>query len=76
MPLKCFLYPNVVVYSSRLVGTRADHGRHLPFPLEERQVDAGMRILKRHLAAAQKAAKQAKKVVVGASFTDPGLAPN
>jgi acetylornithine/N-succinyldiaminopimelate aminotransferase len=31
-----------------------------PFLLEEKQVDAGMRILKRHLAAAQKEAKRAK----------------
>jgi predicted acetylornithine/succinylornithine family transaminase len=36
-----------------------------PFLLEEKHVDAGVRILKRHLAAAQKAAKQAK-VAVGA----------
>src|SRR5208337_1839578 len=36
-----------------------------PFLLEEKHVDAGMRILKRHLAAAQKAEKQAGKVVVG-----------
>ena len=31
-----------------------------PFLLEEKHVDAGIRILKRHLAAAQKAAKKAK----------------
>jgi acetylornithine/N-succinyldiaminopimelate aminotransferase len=31
-----------------------------PFLLEEKHVDAGVRILKRHLAAAQKAAKKAK----------------
>jgi len=31
-----------------------------PFLLEEKHVDAGIRILKRHLTAAQKAAKQAK----------------
>ena len=37
-----------------------------PFLLEEKHVDAGMRILKRQLAAAQKAAKRAKKVAVGA----------
>jgi predicted acetylornithine/succinylornithine family transaminase len=36
-----------------------------PFLLEEKQVDAGMRILKRQLAAAQKAAKKAS-VAVGA----------
>jgi acetylornithine/N-succinyldiaminopimelate aminotransferase len=36
-----------------------------PFLLEEKHVDAGMRILKRQLADAQKAAKQAK-VAVGA----------
>ena len=36
-----------------------------PFLLEEKHVDAGLRILKRHLAAAQKAEKQAGKVVVG-----------
>ena len=34
-----------------------------PFLLEEKHVDAGIRILKRHLAAAQKAAKQAKVTV-------------
>jgi acetylornithine/N-succinyldiaminopimelate aminotransferase len=34
-----------------------------PFLLEEKHVDAGMRILKRQLAAAQKAAKQAKVAV-------------
>ncbi len=34
-----------------------------PFLLQERQVDAGVRILKRHLAAAQKAAKAAKTQV-------------
>jgi acetylornithine/N-succinyldiaminopimelate aminotransferase len=34
-----------------------------PFLLEEKHVDAGMRILKRHLAVAQKAAKKAKVVV-------------
>ena len=34
-----------------------------PFLLEEKHVDAGMRILKRHLAAAQKAARQAKRAV-------------
>jgi len=32
-----------------------------PFLLEEKHVDAGVRILKRHLAAAQKAAKKAKQ---------------
>jgi len=37
-----------------------------PFLLEEKHVDAGVRILRRQLAAAQKAAKQAKKVAVGA----------
>jgi acetylornithine/N-succinyldiaminopimelate aminotransferase len=31
-----------------------------PFLLEEKHVDAGLRIIKRHLAAAQKAAKKAK----------------
>jgi predicted acetylornithine/succinylornithine family transaminase len=36
-----------------------------PFLIEEKHVDAGIRILKRQLAAAQKAAKQTK-VVVGA----------
>jgi predicted acetylornithine/succinylornithine family transaminase len=34
-----------------------------PFLLEEKHVDAGIRILKRHLAAAQKTAKQAKVAV-------------
>jgi acetylornithine/N-succinyldiaminopimelate aminotransferase len=34
-----------------------------PFLLEEKQVDAGVRILKRHLAAAQKAAKKASVAV-------------
>lgn len=34
-----------------------------PFLLEEKHVDAGMRILKRHLAAAQKEAKRAKAAV-------------
>jgi len=34
-----------------------------PFLLEEKHVDAGIRILKRHLGAAQKAAKQAKIAV-------------
>ncbi len=34
-----------------------------PFLLEEKHVDAGMRILKRHLATAQKAAKKAKAAV-------------
>jgi hypothetical protein len=63
MPLKCFLYPAVVGYSSRLVGTRVDQGRRPPFLLEERHVDAGVRILK---AAAQKAAKQQKKVAASA----------
>ena len=37
-----------------------------PFLLEEKHVDAGIRILKRHLAIAQKAAKQAEKVAVSA----------
>jgi hypothetical protein len=34
-----------------------------PFLLEEKHVDAGIRILKRHLASAQTAAKQAKVAV-------------
>jgi acetylornithine/N-succinyldiaminopimelate aminotransferase len=34
-----------------------------PFLLEEKHVDAGMRILKRHLAAAQKVAKKTKTAV-------------
>lgn len=34
-----------------------------PFLIEEKHVDAGMRILKRHLAAAQKAARKAKSAV-------------
>jgi len=37
-----------------------------PFLLEEKHVDAGVRILKRHLAIAQKAAKRAEKVAVSA----------
>jgi len=38
--------------------------RFLPsFLLEEKHVDAGIRILRRYLAAAQKAAKQAKVAV-------------
>ena len=36
-----------------------------PFLLEEKHVDAGMKILKRHLAAAQKAAKKKEVVVSG-----------
>jgi hypothetical protein len=40
-----------------------DQGRRPPFLLEERHVDAGVRILK---AAAQKAAKQQKKVAASA----------
>ncbi len=38
-----------------------------PFLVEEKQVDAGMRILKRQLAAAQKAAKAAKSKPAAAS---------
>ena len=37
-----------------------------PFLLQEKHVDAGVRILKHHLAIAQKAAKEAEKVAVSA----------
>jgi len=38
-----------------------------PFLLEEKQVDSGMRILRKQLAAAQKQAKAEKKAAVTAS---------
>jgi len=37
-----------------------------PFLLQEKHVDAGMRILKKQLAAAQKQAKAEKKAMAGA----------